>query len=305
MPLPHAEFFASTPQVVRVGEVDLATYETGTGPAVIMLHGFPELAYSWRNQFPAIARAGFRAIAYDQRGYGRSSRPERVEDYSLEHLVADVVGLMDVLGLESSVVVGHDWGSIVAWSAALLEPQRVRAVASLNVPYRGWCCGFPTTEYIRAHLTDRFEYVLAFQEPGVTEAQFMHDPDGWLRAMLRRGGGDLSFLTEEVLGVYRDALVAGGLTGPLNFYRNIDHNAATTAHLAGAPVTQPSLMLAADNDPILPASLTDGMERWIDDLDVRIIDDCGHWSQQEQPAAVNRRLVAFLDGLTREEDRWT
>ncbi|MEN8114454.1 MAG: alpha/beta hydrolase [Actinomycetota bacterium] len=281
-----------------VNGIDLAVADEGSGPAVLFIHGFPELAYSWRHQIPALAEAGFRAIAYDQRGYGGSSKPGNVEAYSLVELVADAVGLLDVLGIERATLVGHDWGSIVVWTAALVHPERVERVVSLNVPYRGWCSGFPKLDFIREHLADRFGYVLGFQEPGVTEAAFEADPTTWLRAIYQGIAADRRYLSEDEFGVYRDAFTAGGIAGPLGFYRNIDGNADTTEHIANAPITQPTLMITADLDPILPPSLADGMERWVPDLTVQRVEHSGHWTQQEQPEQVNAALIEFLRSET-------
>ncbi len=282
------------PTIHVVNGIELAVIEEGTGDAVVFIHGFPELAYSWRYQIPALAGAGYRAIAYDQRGYGDSSKPGTIEAYALADLVADAIGLLDALGIERATLVGHDWGSIVVWTAALMHPDRVERVVSLNVPYRGWCAGFPTIDFIREHLADRFGYVLSFQEPGVTEAAFESDPDAWLHAIFMGIAADKGFMTDDEFAVYRNAFVEGGIFGPLGPYRNIDANAATTEYLANAPITQPTLMITADRDPILPPSLTDGMDRWVPDLTIAGIEQSGHWTQQEQPDRVNTALVEFL-----------
>jgi pimeloyl-ACP methyl ester carboxylesterase len=286
--------------LVAVNGEQLAVVDEGTGDPVVMIHGFPELAYSWRHQIPALAAAGLRAIAYDQRGYGESSKPRDVDAYALKNLVADAIGLLDALGLERATLIGHDWGSIVVWTAALLYPERVEKVVSLNVPYRGWCAGFPSTEVIRDKLADRFGYVLAFQEPGVAEAAFEANPDGWLRGVYFGIAADRTFMTDDDFAAYRDAFVAGGLFGPLGPYRNIDPNAAATEHLANAPITQPTLMITADRDPILPPTLATGMERWVPNLTVVHVTDSGHWTQQEQPDQVNEALISFLQSETSE-----
>lgn len=279
--------------VTTSARIDLAFTERGSGPPVILVHGFPELAYSWRHQLPALADAGFRAIAYDQRGYGGSTKPPEVEAYRLVHLVDDLIGLADALDLDRFRLVGHDWGAIVAWTAAILHPDRIDRLVSLNVPYRGWCTGFPTTEVLAA-MGQRFAYALSFQEVGAVEARFAADPDAWLRAMVLRVAADPGFLTDEEFAVYRDGLVAGGLFGPVGPYRNIDRNAADLGHLADAPITMPTLMITVDRDPVLPAAYAEGMEAWVPDLRVRHIEHCGHWTQQEQPEAVNAALVGFL-----------
>ncbi len=277
-----------------VNGIELAVVDEGAGDPVVFIHGFPELAHSWRHQIPALSDAGFRAIAYDQRGYGGSSKPETVGAYALTELVGDAIGLLDTLDLERATLVGHDWGSIVVWAAALMHPDRVERVVSLNVPYRGWCAGFPTIEFIREHLADRFGYVLSFQEPGVTEAVFEADPYEWLRTIFVGFAADKDFMSVEEFAVYRDAFVEGGLFGPLGPYRNIDANAAATEHLANAPITQPTLMITADRDPILPPLLADGMDRWVGDLTVVGIEHSGHWTQQEQPDHVNTILLEYL-----------
>jgi len=277
-----------------VNGIELAVVDEGAGDPVVFIHGFPELAHSWRHQIPALSDAGFRAIAYDQRGYGGSSKPETIGAYALTELVGDAIGLLDTLDLERATLVGHDWGSIVVWAAALMHPDRVERVVSLNVPYRGWCAGFPTIEFIREHLADRFGYVLSFQEPGVTEAVFEADPYEWLRTIFVGFAADKDFMSVEEFAVYRDAFVEGGLFGPLGPYRNIDANAAATEHLANAPITQPTLMITADRDPILPPLLADGMDRWVGDLTVVCIEHSGHWTQQEQPDHVNAILLEYL-----------
>lgn len=277
-----------------VNGVDLATFDEGTGEAVVLIHGFPELAYAWRHQVSALAAAGFRAVAYDQRGYGGSSKPDTVDAYALTNLASDAIGLLDTLRIERASFVGHDWGSIVVWTAALLHPGRVDKVVSLNVPYRGYCAGFPSTDVIRERLADRFGYVLGFQEVGTTEAAFAADPNAWLRAVYMGIAANPLFMTDDEFVVYLDAFSRGGLFGPLGPYRNIDANAAATAHLTDAPITQPTLMLTADRDPILPPSLADGMSRWVPNLEVMPITGSGHWTQQEQPDQVNHAIIHFL-----------
>ena len=279
---------------VLVGEVSLAVTEMGEGEPVILVHGFPELAYSWRHQLPALAGFGFRAVAYDQRGYGGSTKPEKVTDYRLMELVGDLFGLADSLGIERFHLVAHDWGSIVAWTGAVVQPDRLITLTSLNVPYRGWCCGFPTLQVIEERLRDRFAYVLSFQETGVAEERFAAAPERWLRRSYQGVAADPDFMSDDESRVYLDAFVAGGMFGPLSYYRNIDRNAADVAHMADATVDVRTLMITADRDPVLPAALAEGMERWVPDLTVRAVTGSGHWTQQEQPGQVNDHLLAFL-----------
>lgn len=279
---------------IEVSGVTLDVDDQGRGDAVVLLHGFPELAYSWRHQIPALVDSGYRAVAFDQRGYGASSKPRDVTGYALRHLVGDVIGILDSLDIETATVVGHDWGSIVGWSTALEHPERVSQVVSLNVPYRGACIGFPTTDVIREKLADRFGYVLMFQDIGIVESIFGADPHAWLRGVYAMAAGRKDFLTDAEFSVFADAFSSGGISGPVNWYRNIDQNAVDFAHHLDAQITQPTLMLSADSDPVLPASLAGGMERWVADLTTVIIENSGHWTQQEQPDAVNDALLKWL-----------
>ena len=282
---------------VATNGIELAITEAGEGYPVVLLHGFPELAYSWRYQLPVLAGAGFHAVAPDLRGYGGSDKPDTIEDYGLLTLVDDVVGLIDALEADKVALVAHDWGAIIGWTTALLHPDRIERLVSLNVPYRGWCSAFPTTTFIKEHLSDRFGYVLMLQEPGVAEAWFASDPAEKLRGFYQGAAVDPDFLSAADFQVFLDAFTAGTLTGPANYYRNIDANHAATAHLANAPVTVPTLMVGADSDPVLPVSLLEDMERWVPDLRTEVIADCGHWTQQEQPEAINRLLIEFLGDL--------
>ncbi len=280
---------------IETNGVTLAVDDRGDGDPVVLLHGFPELAYSWRHQVPALFDAGYRVISFDQRGYGASSKPEAVDEYTLERLVGDVLGVLDRLGIEAATLVGHDWGSIVAWTTAVTHPERVERVVSLNVPYRGACFGFPTTKVLADELANRFGYVLMFQQEGVAEAGFAANPEAWLMAFYAGGARGKTYMTNDEFSTYVEAFKAGGIAGPINWYRNIDANAAALAATLDADIAQPTLMIAADNDPVLPLSLTEGMDRWVSSLDVVVIEDSGHWTQQEQPDAVNTALIGWLD----------
>lgn len=282
-------------RLIETNRVTLAVDDEGAGDAIVMLHGFPELAYSWRYQIPALVGAGYRAIAFDQRGYGDSSKPTEIEDYSLQNLVADVIGVLDASEIEAATLVGHDWGSIVAWTTAITHPDRVSRVASLNVPYRGACVGFPTTDVIREQLADRFGYVLMFQDEGVVEAMFEADPAAWLSSVYSPIAANKDFLADRDFAAFVDAFSKGGIKGPVSWYRNIDTNAAHYSKYLDAPITQPTLMIVPDGDPVLPVSLSRGMDRWIPQLTTVTIRDSGHWTQQEQPAAVTAALLDWLD----------
>src|SRR5215212_3447346 len=172
-----------TERTITTNGVDLHVVEAGEGPAVVLAHGFPELAYSWRHQIPALAAAGYHVIAPDQRGYGKSSRPDKIEDYDILHLTGDLLGLLDELGEEKAVFVGHDWGSMVVWQLSLLAPERVAGVVGMSVPFvpRG---PMPPTQLMRQVLGDSFFYILYFQEPGVADADLGRDPATVMRRML-------------------------------------------------------------------------------------------------------------------------
>ncbi len=270
--------------------------EQGTGFPVLFMHGFPELWYSWRFQIPALAEAGFRVIVPDMRGYGETDKPEGIEQYDMPHLVGDMVGLLDALKIDKTVIVGHDWGGIIIWQVALMAPDRVERVISLNTPYRGRSHTRPIDAY--KQLPDgRFNYILQFQEPGRAEATIMPDVRKWLGNTIRRIAKKPEFLTEEVLDVFAQAFQKGGVTGPINYYRNIDRNWELSANLADKQVLQNTLIMMAENDPILIPASAEGMERAVPNLTRTLIKDCGHWTQQEQPAEVNRLILEFLADL--------
>ncbi|MFF8596230.1 alpha/beta fold hydrolase [Streptomyces sp. NPDC015220] len=302
--------------------------EQGTGPLVLLVHGFPESWYSWRHQLPVLAAAGYRAVAVDVRGYGRSSRPEDPAAYRMLDLVADGTAVVRALGEERAVIVGHDWGAAVAANSALLEPEVFRAVALLSVPYTPR--GGPRPGEVFAHMSgDEEFYVSYFQEPGRAEAEIEPDVRGWLAGFyaalsagtmpgpgepdphfVSRGGrlrdrfpadGPLpSWLGEDDLDVYAGEFERTGLTGALNRYRNMDRDWADLAALDGAPITQPSLFLGG----ALDASTT-----WLADAIAaypttlpglrasHVLDGCGHWIQQERPEEVGRLLVDWLGSL--------
>ena len=315
-----------THRQLDLNDISLHVAECGSGFPVIFSHGFPELWYSWRHQMRALAEAGYRAIAPDQRGYGDSSAPQEIRAYSVHHLVGDLVGVLDALGLERAVVVGHDWGGVVAWQTALLAPQRVAGVVGINTPY------FPRmpmrpTALMKAMAQGHFHYILYFQQPGVAEAELDADPGRTLRgffqapdrarleALLAEGpaalgpktGGLLerlpdappgAFLSAEDFAVYEAAYRKTGFRGGINWYRNFDYNWETTAYQNGARILAPALMITADLDPVLRPELAAGMSQWVPNLRrTHLVSDCGHWTQQEKPDEVNRVLVEFLSDL--------
>ncbi|MFJ4190471.1 alpha/beta fold hydrolase [Kitasatospora sp. NPDC089509] len=302
--------------------------EQGTGPLVLLVHGFPESWYSWRHQLPALAAAGYRAVALDVRGYGRSSKPAATDAYRMLDLVADNLAVVRALGEERAVIVGHDWGSNIAATSALLHPEVFRAVALLSVPYAP--PGGPRPSEVFAQMGgDQEFYVSYFQEPGRAEAEIEPDVRGWLAGFyaalsadtmpgrdepdphfVARSGGRLrdrfpagrlpGWLTEDDLDVYAGEFERTGLTGALNRYRSMDRDWADLAPYGGAPITQPSLFIGGTLD----ASTT-----WMADAIAaypttlpgltasHLLDGCGHWIQQERPEEVNRLLTSWLAAL--------
>ncbi|MET8638750.1 alpha/beta hydrolase [Streptomyces sp. NPDC004680] len=313
-----------------VNGVRLHVAEQGQGPLVVLLHGFPESWYSWRHQFGPLAAAGYRVVAPDQRGYARSEQPEPVEAYTLLHLAGDVVGLVDALGAEQVVLVGHDWGAFVAWVTAMLRPDVVRAVAGLSVPpvLPG---GMSPPSITRKRFGDGF-YQVAFQEPGVADTALARDPETTFRRILFGGSGDnpsginpwivpeggtlLDFmpepaqlpewLTQEDIEAFAGDYVRHGeraFTGGLNWYRNTERNWELLAAFRGRRIEVPALYIAGDRDMVVGMSGGgDSIVKRVEQAAPKlrrgvILPGCGHWTQQERPDDVNRGLVEFLAQL--------
>jgi pimeloyl-ACP methyl ester carboxylesterase len=316
-------------RLVEVPGGRIHVVEQGTGPLVLLVHGFPESWYSWRHQLPVLAEAGFRAVAVDVRGYGRSSKPREVEEYRMSALVADNVGVVHALGEETAAVVGHDWGSAIAANSALLRPDVFTAVGLLSVPYAPRNGFRPTDAFARIGGDEEF-YVSYFQEPGRAEAEIEPDVRGWLRGFYAAlsadtmpaadagpslhfvpeggrmsdrfpGAGPLpSWLTEDDLDVYAGEFERTGLTGGLNRYRNVDRDWEDLAAWDGAPIVQPSLFVGGDQDAST-TWLADAIKAFPETLpglvSSHILEGCGHWVQQERAFEVNRILVGWLKGL--------
>jgi pimeloyl-ACP methyl ester carboxylesterase len=307
------------PHFVNTNGIRLALYEQGQGPPVILLHGFPELAFSWRFQLPAIADAGFRAIAVDQRGYGRSSVPSNVEDYGIDCLIGDVLGLLDTLELERATFVGHDWGAFVLWHMSLLCPERMDRQAILNIPF--W--PRPPIDPIalfRQQLGDDF-YIVNFQESDEADRAFASDPAHFFDMLMRKNqvsrrefdtlpsdrraislleifarsesSGD-PLLNAAERGVFAKAFAKTGFTGPINWYRNWTAN---WERLEGVPqiVGVPTLFIGALDDIVVSPEHIEAMKPFVTDLECHVLDNCGHWSQQERADDVNRLLIDWLD----------
>ena len=322
-----------THRTVETNGIRMHLAEAGGGRLVVLCHGFPESWYSWRHQLAALAAAGFHAVAPEMRGYGRTDRPEAIDQYTLLHLVGDVVGLIDALGAEQAVIAGHDWGAPVAWHAALLRPDRFRGVIGLSSPYRPRGSVRPTT--VMPQTDDAVFYQLYFQTPGVAEAELERDVRHAIRSMfcsisgdappregsvtaagavgmVRRQGGFLTrmanpatlppWLTEADVDFYAAEFARTGFAGGLNWYRNIDRNWELLAPFAGARVMVPALYIAGDRDPVVAFP---GMDRLIPNLadyvpqlrGTIMLPGCGHWTQQERAAEVNGAIIDFLRRL--------
>ena len=313
---------------VSTNGVELHVLDAGPedGPVVVLAHGFPELAFSWRHQIPALADAGYRVLAPDQRGYGRSTRPEAIEDYDILHLTDDLLGLLDDVGARDAVFVGHDWGSMVVWQMSLLHPERVRGVVGMSVPFMPRA-PMPPVEMMRQIFADNFFYIVYFQEPGVADAELAADTATTMRRLLcgvavrdedagaaavamaaNDGKGFVErmpepdglpdWLSQAELDVYVEEFSRTGFTGGINWYRNMDRNWELTPQLEGARVRMPAAFVGGSADPVLVMSPPDGQSEWCDDWrGSTVVDGAGHWVQQESPEPVNDALLTFLKGL--------
>jgi pimeloyl-ACP methyl ester carboxylesterase len=317
-------------RIVEANGIHLNIAEQGSGPLVLLCHGFPESWYSWRHQLSALAAAGFHVVAPDMRGYGKSDQPDTIEQYTILHLVGDMVGLLDALDATTAVIIGHDWGATVAWQAALLRPDRFRAVAALSVPFRPRAKARPTGTMPRT--AEAQFYQLYFQEPGVAEAEFERDVRTTIRSVLYGASGDAPrgagggsglamvphggkflrgtgapktlppWLSERDIDFYTAEFERTGFRGGLNWYRNIDRNWELHGAFAGVSIKVPALYIAGDRDLVVAFP---GMDQLLANFkglvptsrDIVMLPGCGHWTQQERPNEVNVALIDFLKSL--------
>jgi pimeloyl-ACP methyl ester carboxylesterase len=307
-------------RTLAVNSIEMFLLEQGTGPLVVLCHGWPELSYSWRHQIPAIAAAGYHVVAPDMRGFGQTTAPADIGAYTILDHAGDMVALVAALGEKQAVIVGHDWGAPVAWHSALFRPDIFRAVAGLSVPpvLRGR--GRPLDVLRESGITNF--YWQYFQTPGVAESEFEADVARTMRIVLGGGfadpatalfvkeeGGFLGnaradrplprWLTEAELAHFVAAYQKSGFRGGLNWYRNIDRNWELTAPWQGAQITRPSLFIAGAKDAVITgligAKRVADLERVLPKLKRKlIIDGAGHWIQQERADQVNAALISFL-----------
>jgi epoxide hydrolase A/B len=308
------------PHYIKSNGISMAVHELGKGPPVILLHGFPELAFSWRHQLPALADAGYRAIAPDQRGYGSTDAPSNVEDYGVDELIADVHGLLDALELESATFVGHDWGALVLWMMAMLAPERIDGLIQLNIPHSPRPPIDPI-EIFRQRLGNDF-YIVNFQESEAADRAFAANPTHLFNMMMRKNqvsraqfdqlppemkslsllqlmareeSSGEALLTDAERDYFANAFAKSGFTGPINWYRNWTRN---WERLEGVDqiIKIPTLFIGAVDDVIIPLEAIENMKSLVPNVEIHMLEPCGHWSQQEHPDQVNDVIVNWLKG---------
>jgi pimeloyl-ACP methyl ester carboxylesterase len=301
--------------------IELSVHVAGEGPAIVLSHGFPELAYSWRYQVQPLVEAGFRVIVPDQRGYGASDSPSPIGEYDLEHLTSDLVGILDLLNVETAVYAGHDWGGQVSWAMPVLYPDRTAGSIGVNTPY----ALFPGTDLLRLAFPNPDKlYLLWFQEPGVAEGVMdalvrpcfellmrrAEKPDR--ESLMEPAAGTTEadanpfirlsetepigkpLLSKEELDTYVRTFEATGFRGGINWYRNLDRNRELFPELGVQKLELPSLMVTAEWDLALRPALAEGMKDLCSDLEIHMIEECGHWTQQEKPDELNALMVDWL-----------
>lgn len=312
------------PRFIQTNGIRMAVYERGEGLPVVFVHGFPELAYSWRNQFRSYPAAGLRVIAPDMRGYGLTGRPTDVDSYAIPNICADLVGLLDAVGIDQALFCGHDWGGVPVWTMPRLYPDRVLGVIGVNTPAFG---GAPpqSADPPEEPLIIRTEnyYSTTFLEPGRAEAVFERDVRRSLEMVFRKGWywdvdnmrrypadsaektmdwlrmieeddyeGTLA-IPEDVLDYWVETFEVTGFTGGLSWYRG-NLGGRGTLSVGTGDIEVPCLYVGAENDTILTPASSESMSSFIPDLERHVIADCGHWTQQEQPDEFDRVTLEWI-----------
>jgi pimeloyl-ACP methyl ester carboxylesterase len=308
--------------------IRLHAAECGSGPLVILIHGFPESWYSWRHQLPVLAGAGFHVVAIDVRGYGRSSKPAAIADYGMVNHVADIVTLVESRSQGPATVVGHDWGAPIAWTSALLRPDLFRGVAGLSVPYSppAPVSALKPTQRMRALGGDNEFYIEYFQQPGRAETEIEPDVRQWLLGFYWCASGDVEngpnialvapgtrlrdkfvypetlphWLTESDLDFYASEFERSGFHGPLARYRNVDRDWMDLAAFANRPVDIPALFIGGSRDgpTVWGAAAIQRFPATLPKLfKSEILDGAGHWIQQERAEETNALLLEFLAAI--------
>lgn len=307
------------PHNITTNGIQLSVHEQGHGDTIILCHGFPEIAFSWRHQFPALSDAGYHVVAPNQRGYAASDCPPNVTDYDIPHLIDDLCGLLDHWSLDNALFVGHDWGALLLWQMALLKPERMRGLITLNIPFAPRRNEDPMV-ITRNVLGDDF-YIINFQDSDIADQTFNADTERFLRSMYRRlpvtraafdamsNDDRLPFsmlremqkpawpgsplLDDEELQVFVDAFNTSGFTPAINWYRNWSRNWQLTEGVA-QQVKIPTLFIGANDDTLIAPMHIETMRKYVDDLEVHMIPNCGHWTQQEHPTRVNDLMLTWL-----------
>jgi pimeloyl-ACP methyl ester carboxylesterase len=300
------------PAQISVNGVELEVFEAGQhnkGKPIVLCHGWPEHAYSWRHQMPALAAAGYHVIVPNQRGYGNSSRPNQVTDYDIEHLAGDLVALLDHYGYEDATFVGHDWGAAVVWGLALLHPNRVNKVINLALPYQERT-EKPWIEFLEDMLGSDYYFVHFNRQPGVADVVLAENTSQFLRNIFRKNvrpappepgmaminlartetppGEPL--MSDSELAVFISAFESSGFTGSINWYRNLDRNWHILADVDPI-ILKPALMIYGDRD-LIPKS--ENLTEFVPNVDVVSL-DCGHCIQQEKPEETTQAILKWLE----------
>ena len=319
-----------TTERVALSDVELQCTVAGDGPLVLLIHGFPELAYSWRHQIRDLAAAGYRVVAPDMRGYGASDRPDAIEDYDIFHLVGDVVGLIRHFGADKATVVGHDWGALVAWSMGVFRPDLLHGVCGVSVPFMPHLAQ-SLPDILRQNVgEDGFHYMLYFQEVGPAETELEADIYTSMRKLFWMVSADLpefastgdssrtgflpdvdlpdgvpGWMTEGDLLAYVQAFTRTGFGGGINWYRNLQRNWELGWPWHDKGISVPAMFIGGRDDPVLAGSapvdtdhpMLQFQAAYVPDLRVRLIDGAGHWTQQEKADETSAALVDFLGEL--------